>query len=233
MYQEPDEPGLGSASAEAAVDSPSAGRCVVDLTLRGVQIGTGAGVRELEHQALANFWAAAEEFGTLVIIRPWGGGTPGERLAAHYLANNRRQSGGDRHRSFPHRVLRTAGPPPGPRHLLGAQGGYLPAYLGRSGHALHVRPRRAAANTRPVLGAPDPVDRVEAAGLNAASTAAIISSDATRLLQRASGSRPPGGAGQTGDGAPELSHLRSRGSPGGRGTVPVRLIIAPRHGPTA
>jgi predicted TIM-barrel fold metal-dependent hydrolase len=112
---------------------------VGDLGLRGVQIGTTAGERELDHPALADFWTRAEELGALVVIHPWGC-TLGERLADHYLANtvgnpvettvalSRLIFSGllDRH--------------PGLDICSVHGGGYLPTYLGRSDHAWQVRP---------------------------------------------------------------------------------------------
>ena len=192
---------------------------VGDLGLRGVQIGTTAGERELDHPALADFWTRAEELGALVIIHPWGCSL-GERLADHYLANtvgnpvettvalSRLIFSGllDRH--------------PGLDVCSVHGGGYLPTYLGRSDHAWHARPdahtctlppssylRRiwfdslvytptglrvlvdAAGADRVLLGSDypfdmgvsDPVDRLEAAGLDAATVAAIAGGNAARL----------------------------------------------------
>jgi len=60
---------------------------VRDHAVRGVQISTSAGPgRELDDPSLADFWAAAEELGTAVLIHPWGC-TLGERLDAYYLFN--------------------------------------------------------------------------------------------------------------------------------------------------
>jgi predicted TIM-barrel fold metal-dependent hydrolase len=113
--------------------------CVREFGLRGVQIGSMAGGRELDHPALADFWAAAERLGALVIVHPWGC-TLGERLADYYLANtvgnpvettvalSRLIFSGllDRH--------------PGLDICSVHGGGYLPTYLGRSDHAWEVRP---------------------------------------------------------------------------------------------
>ena len=60
---------------------------VRDHRVRGVQVSTSAGPgRELDDPSLAEFWAAAEELGTAVLIHPWGC-TLGERLDAYYLFN--------------------------------------------------------------------------------------------------------------------------------------------------
>jgi aminocarboxymuconate-semialdehyde decarboxylase len=190
-----------------------------DHGLRGVQIGTTAGERELDHPALAEFWARAEERGAAVIIHPWGC-TLGERLADYYLANtvgnpvettvalSRLIFSGllDRHPAL--NIISVHG------------GGYLPTYLGRSDHAWQARPdahacaqppssylRRiwvdslvyspaglralvAAAGADRVLlgsdypfdmGVTDPLDRLEAAGLDAATVAAIAGGNAARM----------------------------------------------------
>ena len=193
--------------------------CVAQLGLRGVQIGTRAGDRELDDPALADFWARAEELSALVVIHPWGC-TLGERLADYYLANtvgnpvettvaaSRMIFSGllDRHPTLD--VCLVHG------------GGYLPTYLGRSDHAWQNRPdahtcarppssylRRlwidslvySAAGLRSLveaagadrillgsdypfdMGVTDPVDRLESAGLDAATVAAIAGGNAARL----------------------------------------------------
>ena len=193
--------------------------CVRDLGLRGVQIGTRAGDRELDHPALADFWGRATELGALVIIHPWGC-TLGERLADYYLANtvgnpvettvalSRLIFSGllDRH--------------PGLDICTVHGGGYLPTYLGRSDHGWQVRPDAHGCQLQPSaylrriwfdslvytptglralvdavgadrvllgsdypfdMGVTDPVDRLEAAGLDSAAVAAIASGNAARL----------------------------------------------------
>lgn len=207
--------------------------CVAELGLPGVQIGTTAGERELDHPSLADFWARAEELGTLVIIHPWGC-TLGERLADYYLANtvgnpvettvalSRLIFSGllDRH--------------PGLRVCSVHGGGYLPTYLGRSDHAWHHRPdartcaRPPSSYVRRIwfdslvyspaglralveavgaqrvllgsdypfdMGVTDPVDRLEAAGLDAATVAAIAGGNAARLGLVPSASGPGGATG--------------------------------------
>ncbi|MEP2550152.1 MAG: amidohydrolase family protein, partial [Marinomonas sp.] len=61
-------------------------RCVNDLGLRGIEIGTSVGPRELADDSLRPFFAAAEEMGVLLFIHPLGF-THGERLSEHYLNN--------------------------------------------------------------------------------------------------------------------------------------------------
>lgn len=195
-----------------------------ELGLRGVQIGTSAGERELDDPALSGFWARAEELGALVLVHPWGCSL-GERLADYYLANtvgnpvettvalSRIVFSGllDRHPELD--VLSVHG------------GGYLPTYLGRSDHAWHERPdahtcaRPPSSYLRQLwfdslvytpaglralvdavgadrvllgsdypfdMGVPDPVERVEAAGLDADVVADVIGRSAARMLQRVS-----------------------------------------------
>jgi aminocarboxymuconate-semialdehyde decarboxylase len=129
-----------------AVDELS--HAVMGLGLRGVEISTSAGGRELSHPDLEPFWACAEELGALVFIHPWGC-TLGDRLDRHYLANVVGQpvettlalshlifSGLlDRHPRL--RVLSSHG------------GGYLPYYTGRSDHAWEVRPDARMPQRRP------------------------------------------------------------------------------------
>ena len=94
---------------------------------------------ELDDPRLAEFWAAAEDLNTAVLIHPWGC-TLGERLADYYLANtvgnptettvalSRLIFSGllDRHPALT--IVSVHG------------GGYLPFYTGRSDHAWQVRP---------------------------------------------------------------------------------------------
>lgn len=196
-------------------------QCTAGLGLRGIQIGTMAGERELDHPALADFWARAEELGALVVIHPWGC-TLGERLADYYLANtvgnpvettvalSRIIFSGllDRHPALD--IVSVHG------------GGYLPFYLGRPDHAWQVRPdahtcehppssylRRlwfdsllytpaglrslvdAAGADRVLLGSDypfdmgvgNPVDRLEAAGLDPDAVRAIAGGNAAALLR--------------------------------------------------
>jgi aminocarboxymuconate-semialdehyde decarboxylase len=141
--------GLGTAPLHhpsLAVDELT--HAVAALGLRGVEISTSAGGRELSHPDLEPFWARAEELGALVFIHPWGC-TLGHRLDQHYLANVVGQplettlalshlifSGLlDRHPDL--RILSSHG------------GGYLPYYVGRSDHAWEVRPDARTPRRRP------------------------------------------------------------------------------------
>lgn len=210
--------------------------CVGELGLRGIQIGTMAGEWGLDHLALADFWARAEQLGALVIVHPWGC-TLGDRLADYYLANtvgnpvettvalSRLIFSGllDRH--------------PGLDICLVHGGGYLPTYIGRSDHAWQVRPDAHTCELPPSaylhrlwfdslvyspaglrslvdavgadrvllgsdypfdMGVPDPVDRLEAAGLDAATVAAIAGGNAARLGVVSAADKPLRGGRTTG-----------------------------------
>lgn len=200
-------------------------QCTGELGLRGVQISTTAGERELDDPALADFWARAEQLGAVVVIHPWGC-TLGERLADFYLANtvgnpvettvalSRLIFSGllDRHPQLD--IVSVHG------------GGYLPTYLGRSDHAWHARADAHACEQPPStylrrlwfdslvytpsgiralvdsvgadrvllgsdypfdMGVPDPISRLDAAGLPPGSVTAIAGGNAERLLRRPSG----------------------------------------------
>ena len=113
-------------------------RCVTELDLRGVEIGSHVTGRELAEDAFRPFFAAAEELGVLVLMHPLGV-THGQRLASHYLDNivgNSIEStialshlifGGVLHRH------------PGLKLCVAHGGGYLPGYWGRMDHAFRVR----------------------------------------------------------------------------------------------
>jgi aminocarboxymuconate-semialdehyde decarboxylase len=121
---------------------------VTVLGLRGVEISTSAGGRELSHADLEPFWARAEELEALVFIHPWGC-TLGHRLDEHYLANVVGQPVETTlalsHLIFSGLLDRR----PGLRILSSHGGGYLPYYSGRSDHAWEVRPDARTPQRRP------------------------------------------------------------------------------------
>jgi aminocarboxymuconate-semialdehyde decarboxylase len=121
---------------------------VAVLGLRGVEISTSAGGRELSHPDLEPFWARAEELGALVFIHPWGC-TLGDRLDQHYLANVVGQpletTLALSHLIFSGLLDRR----PDLRILSSHGGGYLPYYTGRSDHAWEVRPDARRPQRRP------------------------------------------------------------------------------------
>jgi aminocarboxymuconate-semialdehyde decarboxylase len=123
-------------------------RAMTDTGLRGVEISTTAGGRELAHPDLEPFWARAEELGALVFIHPWGCSL-GHRLGEHYLGNVVGQPTETTvalsHIIFSGLLDRR----PGLRILAAHGGGYLPYYIGRSDRAWEVRPDSRTARERP------------------------------------------------------------------------------------
>jgi aminocarboxymuconate-semialdehyde decarboxylase len=120
-------------------------RAVTEFGLRGVQIGTLAGSRELADDELDGFWATAEELDAVVFVHPWGCSL-GERLDRYYLSNvvgnPVETTVALSHLVFSGLLDRH----PAVRIVAAHGGGYLPTYLGRSDHAWNVRPesQRAA-----------------------------------------------------------------------------------------
>jgi predicted TIM-barrel fold metal-dependent hydrolase len=115
-------------------------RAVRDLGMRGVQISTSAapGV-ELDDPSLAQFWAAAEELGAVIMIHPWGCSL-GSRLADYYLFNtvgNPVETALALSRLLLSGVIERH---PGLRLWSAHGGGYLPSYIVRVDHAWHARP---------------------------------------------------------------------------------------------
>ncbi len=194
---------------------------VRDLGLRGVQISTSAGPgRELDAPELAEFWAAAEELGTAVLIHPWGC-TLGERLNAYYLFNtvgNPTETALALSRIIFSGVLERH---PRLRIWSAHGGGYLASYIVRADHAWQARADAHTTREPPStllrrtfvdslvydsaqlrhlvevmgpgqvtlgsdypfdMGVDDPVDRLEAAGFDGPTTAAIRGGNALRLL---------------------------------------------------
>jgi len=113
-------------------------RCVNDLGLRGVEIGTNVAGDELADERIRPFFAAAEELDVLVFIHPLGF-SHGERLAEHYLDNilgNPIESSIALSHLIFSGVLDSH---PGLKLLVAHGGGYLPGYWGRMDHAYRAR----------------------------------------------------------------------------------------------
>lgn len=124
-------------------------RCMAELGLRGVTIGSDAGEgRELDAPDLEPFWAAAEDLGALILLHP--SDVPGAaRMGQYHLRNlvgnpmatahaaARLIFGGvlDRH--------------PGLRIVLSHGGGALPWIAGRLDHGYRVRPECGSACAQP------------------------------------------------------------------------------------
>src|SRR3712207_4985477 len=109
-------------------------------TLFRSQISTAAAPgRELDDPSLADFWAAAEELDTAVLIHPWGC-TLGERLNAYYLFNS---IGNPTETSLALSRILFSGLLERHPHLRvwsAHGGGYLASYVVRADHAWATRP---------------------------------------------------------------------------------------------
>ncbi|MEP3655539.1 MAG: amidohydrolase family protein [Litorimonas sp.] len=113
-------------------------RCVNDLGLRGVEIGTYVDGEELAAERLRPFFAAAEELGVLVFMHPLGF-SHGQRLSEHYLDNI---IGNPIEASIALSHLIFGGvldAYPNLKMCVAHGGGYLPGYWGRMDHAYHAR----------------------------------------------------------------------------------------------
>lgn len=113
-------------------------RCVRDLDLRGIEINTHVGGRELALPEFRPFWAAAEALGVLVFMHPLGF-SHGERLSTHYL-NNIIGNPVESTIAVSHLIFGgVLKDHPGLKLCLAHGGGYLPGYWGRMDHAWRVR----------------------------------------------------------------------------------------------
>jgi aminocarboxymuconate-semialdehyde decarboxylase len=122
---------------------------VRDLGLKGVEISSSVGGREIADPSFEGFWAAAQALGCVVFIHPFGTSL-GERVNRFYLQNMIGQPLEttialsnlifygvlDRH--------------PGVKILAAHGGGYLPTYIGRSNHGYRVRPEAREIEYPPV-----------------------------------------------------------------------------------
>lgn len=109
------------------------------LGLRGVEISTSAGGRELAHPDLEVFWARAAELGAVVFIHPLGSSL-GARLDRHYLANVIGQPI-ETTIALSHLIFGgVLDRQPGLKIVAAHGGGYLPTYSARSDHAWAARP---------------------------------------------------------------------------------------------
>lgn len=114
-------------------------RCVDELGLRGIEIGTSVGGRELADPALRPFFQTADELGILLLLHPLGF-THGERLSEHYL-NNLIGNPLESTIALSHLIFGgVLDELPGLKLCVVHGGGYLPSYWGRMDHAWHTRP---------------------------------------------------------------------------------------------
>ena len=123
-------------------------RCVTMLGLKGVQILTNVGGRELSDPEFAPFWAKAEELGALVVLHP-NGFTEGKRLTRHYFNNvigNPFETTLALHHLIFDGVLERH---PDLKILAVHGGGYLASYSGRIDHAWGARSDSRAGLPRP------------------------------------------------------------------------------------
>lgn len=113
-------------------------RCVRDLDLRGIEIGSNVGGLELADPQYRPFFAAAEELGVLIFMHPLGF-THGQRLAEHYLDNI---VGNPLEATIALSHLIFGGvldAYPGLKLCVAHGGGFLPGYWGRMDHAYRAR----------------------------------------------------------------------------------------------
>lgn len=113
-------------------------RMVRDCNMRGVEIGTNVGGRDLADAAFRPFFAAAEELSILVFLHPLGF-TQGDRLTEHYL-NNLVGNPLESTIALSHLIFGgVLDAYPGLKICVAHGGGYLPAYRGRMDHAFRAR----------------------------------------------------------------------------------------------
>src|SRR6185437_683608 len=114
-------------------------RCVRELGLRGIEISSHVGGRELAEERFHPFFAAAEEMGVLLFLHPLGF-THGERLRRHYL-NNLLGNPIDSTIAIAHLIFEgVLDRLPGLKLCIAHGGGYAGAEWGRLDHAWGARP---------------------------------------------------------------------------------------------
>jgi aminocarboxymuconate-semialdehyde decarboxylase len=114
-------------------------RCILELGMVGIQIGSHIDGRNLEHESLEPFWAEVEALNCCVFIHPWYM-SPVDRLRKHWFQWTL---------GMPHETAVAASSlafggvfdkHPKLRVCLAHGGGSFPALLGRLTHAFEVRP---------------------------------------------------------------------------------------------
>jgi len=113
-------------------------RAVSDCAMRGIEIGSNVGGRDLSDPAFRPFFAAAEELGIMLFLHPLGF-TQGQRLSDHYL-NNLIGNPLESTIAISHLIFGgVLDSYPGLKICVAHGGGYLPAYSGRMDHAFRAR----------------------------------------------------------------------------------------------
>ena len=113
-------------------------RCVVELDLRGIEIGSNVCGRDLHDAELRPFFAAAEELDVLLFLHPLGF-THAERMREFYfnnlIGNPLESTLAVGHLIFGGVLDRF----PGLKICVAHGGGYMPAYWGRMDHGWRAR----------------------------------------------------------------------------------------------
>lgn len=124
-------------------------RCVVDLGMAGVELGTTVAGRDLDDPDLAPFWSAAEELRCVLLLHPCAS-LAGRGVTRHFL-NNLVGNPAETTIAVGHLVFGgVLERHPGLRLVVVHGGGFAPYQLGRWDHAYHGDVRGAATNlTRP------------------------------------------------------------------------------------
>jgi aminocarboxymuconate-semialdehyde decarboxylase len=118
------------------------------LGLKGVEISSMVGERELSDSAFEPFWRRADELGAVIFLHPLGC-TLGARLAPAYLSNSVGQ-GVEHAVAISHLIFGgVLDRNPGIKFVAAHGGGYLPTYVGRMDHAWQERPDACTCQHRP------------------------------------------------------------------------------------
>ncbi|MEP1444719.1 MAG: amidohydrolase family protein [Paraglaciecola sp.] len=114
-------------------------RCAQELDLRGIEISTNVNGKDLHHEELQPFFAAAEELGILLFIHPLGF-TDAHRMKEYYfnnlIGNPLESTLAVGHLIFGGVLDRY----PGLKICVAHGGGYIPGYWGRMDHGWRARP---------------------------------------------------------------------------------------------
>lgn len=113
-------------------------RCVTELDLRGIEIGTNVNGTDLHVEDMRPFWAAAEELGILIFLHPLGF-SHGQRMSEFYF-NNLIGNPLESTLAVGHLIFGgVLDQYPGLRICVAHGGGYLPGYWGRMDHGWRAR----------------------------------------------------------------------------------------------